>query len=158
MLAFSSTIIPILLMPAGIFSHFMALYNAAKRPDKERTMFLLSLSYIILFLTFWCTGIFEYVTHSVEPKALGAGVLWASTTALAPLLWWSSRDRNNIFIMTMVEMAQIATIALSAARLLWGESSFWLSFGVFGVFLASVAGVQAVYEEKFLKKTGAEPR
>ena len=154
MLVFSSSIIPILLIPAGIFSHFMVLYTAAQRPDKERIMFFLSFAYIILFLTFWCMGIFEYVTHSIMPHAVAPGVLWASTAAMAPLLWWSSRDKNNVFIMTMVEVTQIAMITLAAARLLLGESSFWLSFGIFGAFLACVAGAQTVYEKKSIDKTG----
>jgi hypothetical protein len=152
MIFFSPLIIPVLAIPAGIFSHFMGVYRDARQPDKERTMFILSLSYIILFITLWCISIFDYVTHSVSPQAMGAGVLWADTAALGPLLWWSSRDRNNIFIMTMVETAQVAMIVLAAVRLLSGDSSFWLSFTIFGTIMAAVAAGQAVYEEKLLNK------
>lgn len=158
MLIFSPYIIPTLLIPAGIFSHFIGVYNAQQQPDKERMMFILSLSYIILFMTFWCVGVFEYVTHSVQPKALLAGLLWASTAALEPLLWWSSRDRSNIFIMTMVEAAQLAILALAAIRLMTGASSFWLSFAEFGAIMAVVAAGQAIYEDKFMNKTKVEPR
>ena len=156
MLAFSPFIIPILLIPAGIFSHFMTVYAAAGKASRERLMFILSLGYSILFLTFWCTGIFNYVTHSVAPQALRDGVLWAGAAALAPLLWWSSRDAGNTFVMMMVEMAQVAMIALSAVRLLVGESSFWTSFCAFGGFLVLVAAGQSLYEKKFMDKAGTK--
>ncbi len=156
MLLFSSNIIPLFLIPAGVFSHFMNLYRAAQRPQKEKTMFFLSVAYILLFLTFWCTGIFEYVTYSVLPRAAGAGVLWACTAALTPLLWWSSRDRDNIFIMLMVEGAQLAMIAVVAARLLAGVTSFWTYFAVFGTVMAAIAATQAVYEKNFMNKAEAE--
>lgn len=158
MLIFSPYIIPVLLIPAGILSHFIGVYQARQQPDKERLMFILSLSYIILFMTLWCTGVFEYVTHSVSPKALLAGLLWASTAALEPLLRWSSGDRNNIFIITMVEAAQLAILALAAVRLMTGASSFWLSFAEFGAIMSAVAVGQAIYEEKFMNKTKVEPR
>ena len=130
MLFFSPVIIPLLLIPAGIFS----------------------------FLTFWCTGIFEYVTHSIAPPAMAAGVLWASTASMAPLLWWSRRDAENIFIMMMVEMTQVAMIAISAFRLFRGETAFWTLFGIFGGFLVFVAAMQSLYEKKFMNKAGAAPR
>lgn len=157
MLFFSPVIIPLILIPAGVFSHFMSLYQAAKRADRERLMLLLSLGYIILFLAFWCTGIFEYVTHSIAPHATAAGVLWASTAALVPLLWWSRRDAENVFIMMMVEMTQVAMIAVSVLRLFRGESSFWMTFGILAGFLAFVAAMQSVYEKKFMNRSGAGP-
>jgi hypothetical protein len=157
MLIFSPFIIPILLIPAGVFSHYMAFYSSVGKKDRERLMFLLSLGYIILFLTFWCTGIFEYVTHNIARQAIAAGLLWASATALAPLLWWSGRDVNNFFIVMMVEVTQVAMIALSVVRLLAGESPFWLSAGVFGGFLVFVAALQSVYEKKFMDDAEAKP-
>ena len=115
-------------------------------------MFLSSLAYLILFLTLWCAGLFEYITHSVAPFALYAGLLWACTAAVSPLLWWSSRDRDNLFIMTMVEGAQAAIIVLSIVRLAFGESSFWSSFAVLGGIIGLLTAAQVIYEEKFLKK------
>ena len=152
LLIFSPFIIPILLIPAGVFSHYMAHYGATGKPDRERLMFLLSLAYIILFLTFWCTGIFEYVTQNISPRTIMAGVLWAGTAALAPLLWWSRRDAHNFFIMMMVEAVQVAMIALSAFRLLEGECPFWVSFGVLAGFLTLIAAMQFLYEKKFMKQ------
>ena len=43
MIFFSPYVIPILVMPAGIFSHFMALYHAKQRAERERAMFFMSL-------------------------------------------------------------------------------------------------------------------
>jgi hypothetical protein len=99
---FSPYIIPILLMPAGIFSHFMLLYQNAGQKKKERWMFILSLAYILLFMTLWCTGIFGYVTASVKPQALFAALLFGSSAAMLPLLIWAQRDRSNSFVMTLV--------------------------------------------------------
>ncbi len=157
-LLFAPYIIPILIIPAGILSHFMSLYRAAQRPDKERLMFTLSLAYILLFLTLWCVSIFEYVTHSVVPQAVHAALLWADSAALVPLLLWTNRDRGNIFIMTMVEVAQLAIVVLSAVRLLDGATSFWPSFSIFGGIMALAAITQAVYEKKFIDKSGELPR
>ncbi len=152
MMFFSPYIIPILVIPAGIFSHFMIAFRSAQRPDKEKTMFFLSLAYLTLFLTAWCAGVFEYVTHSVALRAIGAGLLWSCTTAMAPLLWWSSRDRSNTFVMTMVEVAQCAMIILSIVRLLCGDIPFELSFAVLGGIIGSATAAQAVYEDKFINK------
>lgn len=157
MLFLSPLIIPILLVPAGVFSHYMTHYSAAGRPDKERLMFVLSLAYIILFLTFWCMGIFEYVMESVSSRALAPGLLWSSSAAIAPLLWWSRRDRNNFFIMMLVETAQLAMIALSVVWLLKGAGSFWLASGILGGILLFVAVLQSVYEKKFMEKPDGAP-
>jgi hypothetical protein len=158
MLFFSPFLIPILLIPAGVFSHYMALYGSAGRKDRESLMFFLSLGYIILFLTFWCMGIFEYVTHNVAPHAVSPGVLWACTAAMMPLLWWSRRDAHNFFIMMMVEAAQLVMIALSAERLLNGERPFWHLLGIFGGLLVLVAAMQSIYEKNFMNKAGGDPR
>ena len=157
MLFLSPLIIPILLIPAGVFSHYMAHYGAAGRTDREKLMFFLSLAYIIMFLTFWCIGIFEYVTQNVGSRAHEPGVLWASTTALAPLLWWCSRDPNNFFIMLLVEAAQGAVLILAAVLLLKGENSFWLFFSAFGGFLALVATLRSVYEKKYINQVEKRP-
>jgi hypothetical protein len=152
MIFISPYIIPILVMPAGIFSHYMLAFREIQRPDKERTMLLCSLAYIVLFLTFWCIGIFDYVTASIHPLALHAGLLWASTASVSSLLWWSSRDRSNVLVMTLVEIAQVAMIAVSAIRLLSGGLSFWTAFAIFGGIAASLTALQVFYEEKYLNK------
>ncbi len=148
MLFFSPFIVPVLMMPAGIFSHFMALYSNNGRKDRERLMLVLSIAYILLFLTLWCVGIFEYITARVQPDARWAALLWANTAALAPLLIWSSRDRKNIFIMTLVETAQAALLILSAITVFGLDTPFWLSCGILGVILAVVPAVQAFNEAK----------
>jgi hypothetical protein len=109
-------------------------------------------------MTLWCIGIFDYVTLSVSPHALDAGLLWASTVALSPLLWWSSRDRNNVLIMTLVEIAQIAMIAVSLIRLFAGESSFWMSFAIFGGIAACLTAIEAFYEEKHMNNPEETPQ
>jgi hypothetical protein len=156
---FSPHIIPVLLLPAGIFSRFMLLYQNAGRRKKAQAMFILSLAYILLFMTLWCVGIFGYAMGSAGPEGTqGAMLLWASTAAMLPLFLWSSHDRGNIFIVTMVEMAQVAVLILCAVRLSGVILSFWPSFAVFGGLLALVMVTQAVYEEKFMKKSAAAPR
>lgn len=147
-LFFSPYIIPILMMPAGILSHFMALHGKAGRKDRERLMLVFSLAYILLFLTLWCVGIFGYVTENVRPDALPAGLLWANAAALAPLLRWACRDRKNIFIMTLVEAAQAVLLVLSAVMLFYGRGSFWTPYVIFFGIMAFVIAVQAFFEEK----------
>jgi hypothetical protein len=157
-LLFSPYVIPLLIVPAGVFSHFMAVYQSAGQAAKERRMFVLSLSYILLFLTLWCVSFFEYVTHNVAPQAIGAGLLWASCASMASLLLWASRDRNNIFITTTVETAQLAMVMLAAFRLLAGTTSFWSSAALFGGIMAVAAVTQHFYEKKQLDRSGSAPR
>jgi len=155
---FSPQIIPVVLMPAGVFSHFMNRYQDAGRQGKTQAMFILSVAYILLFMTLWCVGVFGYAMGSAGPATRWAVLLWASTAAVLPLFLWSSHDRSNIFIITTVEMAQAGVLILGAVRL-WGIAlSFWPSFAVFGGLLALAALVQAVYEEKFMNKPADGPR
>jgi hypothetical protein len=151
---FSPYIIPILLMPAGILSHFMSLYQNAGRRGKERLMFILSLVYILLFMTLWCAGIFEYVTGSVKPGALFAALLFGGSAAMLPLLLWSHRDRNNTFVMTLVEVAQAGILILSGVRIFGLAPPFWLSFIIFGGIMVFMSVVQAVYERFFMNEPG----
>jgi hypothetical protein len=148
---FSPYIIPLVLMPAGIFSHFMLLYQKAGQLKKERLMFIFSLIYILLFLTFWCTGIFEYVAGSVRAEAFFAALLFGSSAAVLPLLLWSHRDRNNTFVMILVEAAQAGVLMLVVARLFGFVPPFWLSFLMLGGIMVSVTMVQAAYEKFFMR-------
>lgn len=151
-ITFSPYIIPLLMIPAGILSHFMTIYQAAARRGKEQLMFVLSVAHILLMMTLWCVGIFIYVTHSVRPEFTATALLWANVTAMTPLLIWINRDRANIFILFMVETAQAALWVLMLAKI-WGDiTSFWGSFLIFFGIIAGVAAIQGVYEEKFKQK------
>jgi len=149
---FSPYIIPLLLMPAGIFSHFMALYQNTGQRRKEQVMFFCSIGYVLLFVTLLCVYIFAYVLFNVRPEAHRAALLWGSSAALTPLLLWSSRDRNNIFIMTTVELAQAAILALCAVRFAGTVLSFWASFAIFGGIMVAGTVAQAIYEKKQMIK------
>ncbi|MFH1158125.1 MAG: hypothetical protein V1721_04480 [Pseudomonadota bacterium] len=155
---FSSYIIPLLMIPVGVFSHFLMVYKGKKQKDREQLMFVLSVSYILLFLTLWCVGIFEFVTTRVSPDAArAAGLVWADSVAMLPLLMWINRDRGNIFIMTLVETAQIALLLLSAIRFVGIETSFWSSSAVFGGLLSLVAVLLAARERESLKNPAGDP-
>jgi len=151
MLLFSPMVIPLILMPAGIFSHFLSVYHAHNNRRLERRMFVLSLGYIILFLALWCAGIFNYVLQNVSPRAVEPAVLWAGAAAMAPLLWWSSRDTNNLFILLLVQAAQLGVIGLAIVWLLHGALPFGLMFPAIAVFLAAIATVQGLYENRAVK-------
>lgn len=149
LLILSPYVIPLLMIPVGVFSHLMLIYRAAQRPWAERAMFALSMAYLLLFFSFWCTGLFEYVMQRVGQSTSGAAALiWANAAALAPLLLWVSRDRDNIFMVALAELAQLALLALSLWRFFAGPGSFWGSFAVFGGLLALAALIQALYEAK----------
>lgn len=152
MVFFSPYIIPLLLLPAGFFSRLMVLFGQMQKPGVERAMLACSLGYIVAFMTFWCTYIFDLVTHAVVPAAAFAAMLFANAAAVGPLLWWVSKDRENIFIITMVEMTQVGMLALLALRLLQGNTTFWPTFAIFAALLALVAGAQLLYEKRALKK------
>lgn len=142
-------VIPILLVPAGVLSHFIGLYQAQGRKRAERLALLGSLGYIVLFLALWCAGIFSFVTADVSGAALPPAVLWGACCAMAPLFLWSYRDRSNVFVMFMVEVAQACVLAAAALRLA-GYPSLPFAFAAAGFFvvLALAAALRMMWEER----------
>ena len=136
---FSSYLIPLLLIPIGIFSHFLMVYKEKKQKNKEQLMFILIISYILLFITMWCINILEFIMARVALDAQEAGMLWANSVAMLPLLMWINQDRENFLLMTLIEAAQIAFLLIFAIKLSGIEISFWTSSAIFGGFLSFVA-------------------
>ena len=151
----SPYIIPILMLPAGLFSYFMTLYGNAGLKGKEQIMFFLSIAYVVAFMTFWCAGIFYYVTYAAQTQTLLATVFWGSVVSAMPLLWWSSRDRENLFILTLVETAQLAVIVLALCRYFELVTSFWPMALVVAGIVGGFTGVQALCDQKPPQKTDA---
>ena len=145
--AFSPYFIPILMIPAGILSHFMIIYREKKQENKEQLMFVLSIFYILLFLTIWCVSILEFITTRVTPDAQMGGLIWTNAVAMLPLLMWINRDLENFFIMTLVESTQIAFLLLFTIKFAGIETSFWISSAIFGGFLSLVTILLAVNEK-----------
>lgn len=100
--------LPLSLLPAGIFSHFMTVYEGTAR---GRVFLLLSLFWLVFMLAFWSVGVFAYL--SPQP-------FFAVAAACAPLQLWSLRDRDNIFVGTLVLAAQVGILIICAAGL-----GFW---------------------------------
>lgn len=153
----SPYVIPILMLPAGLFSYFMTLYGNAGLKDKEQAMFFLSTAYIVAFMTFWCAGIFYYVTYAAQTQTLLANVFWGAVVSVMPLLWWSSRDRENLFILTLAEIAQLAVIVLVLCRYFELVTSFWPMALVVASIVGGFTGLQALHENKAPKKTDGSP-
>ena len=150
-IVFSPYLIPFLMVPVGIFSHFMMIYRGSKQENREQLMFVLNISYILFFLTMWCVCIFEFIITSVTPDAQTAGLILANSVAMLSLLMWINRDRENLFIMTLVEAAQIAFLLLFAIKLAEIETSFWISSAIFGGFLSLTAILFAAGEKTSVK-------
>lgn len=118
---------PMLLLPAGIFAHFMGLYQEAGKSDKERQMFIASIAYIILFLTLWAAGIFSFLLEGAAESAQIPNILLAAAAVAGPLWLWASRDRENYFILLLVLAVQGAVVFLSLCAALMEEADFFLS-------------------------------
>ncbi|MBI3440642.1 MAG: hypothetical protein HY052_02370 [Proteobacteria bacterium] len=149
---FSPYLIPILMIPAGILSHFMGLYQKAGQAAKERRMYVSSLAYIIMFLALFCVIIFQFVTRNVAPAALAPGLLWAATSAMTALLIWASRDRGNVLIVTMVVAAQLAMLVLVLLRFFSGPLPFWMTVALCGGVIALVTTARIRHEKKALRQ------
>jgi len=149
----SSYLIPILLMPVGIFSHLMLVFSRMRQKSMEQLMFVLSVAYILLFLTMWCVCILDFVMTYIGMGSVVGGLIWADSIAMLPLLLWINRDRGNIFILIIVEAAQIAILLLSAIKLVGIDTQFWTSVAIFGGFLSLVAVLLAIDEKKSMKKS-----
>lgn len=152
---FSPYILPILILPAGMFSFFMVTYANAGRKDKERVMFMLSLAYILAFMAVWCAGLFYYATYAAQPQTLPANIFWGVIVSVMPLLWWSSQDRENLFILSLVEIMQVAVLVLAACRYFELVTGFWPMVFLVGVIGSSLLGLQVLYEKKVTKKLDA---
>ena len=150
---FSSNFIPLLMVPVGIFSHFMVVYRGTKQKNKEQLMFVLSVAYILLFLTMWCVSILEFVITRIDVDVMAGGLIWANSIAMLPLLMWIDRDHENILIMTLIETAQIAILLLSAIKFVWVETPFWMVYLVFGGILSIMAVLMAVNDKKSVKNS-----
>lgn len=140
LLVFSPYIIPVLLMPSGIFSHFMSQARQQGRTRRERVFFVLSLGYVLVFLAGWSALIFTYLAGGI---ASGAGLLLGAGAAMLPLLRWISADKDNLFIWGLVALTQLALLLLAALQLVGG----WAFALVFGL-LALAAAAQGIYEKK----------
>lgn len=152
MLLASPYVVPIALIPSGIFAHFMSAFHARGDVGKERLMFLCTVGYLIGFISLWCASVFAYVMNNIAPQAVAVGLLWSATSAVLPLLWWAARDRGNLFIMILVEAAQLAVFVPVIAHLKTGDTSFWPCFFSIVAVLALEAVGQHFYEKKFIEK------
>lgn len=120
-------ILPVLIIPAGVFSHYMVFFHNTGKRVHERVMYACSIGYVVLFASLFSTAVFSAVARSVAPAAQGAGILWGAVSALLPLLLWASRDVSNVFVSTVVVAAQVALFFLVAAWLYAGALPFWMA-------------------------------
>ena len=112
----------------------MLQFERRGRKSGESILFALSFAYIAAFLSFWCAGILDLMAGDVAGNAAAPSFLWAATVAMGPLLWWSTRDRDNVMIAAIIEAAQIITLFFAAAAVF---EVFRLSFA--GMFLCFFA-------------------
>ncbi len=149
----SPLFIPLLAIPAGIFSHFMVAYAAAGQRKKERVMLFCSFGYLVALIAVWCALMFNFVVHRIPISAAKPGLLWAEAVSVSPLLWWANNDRKNVLTMVMVLAAQAGIIVLCGALLAMPVPvSFWRVFFLIGGTVTAVTAGRMFYEEKFLRK------
>lgn len=152
MVFLSPYILPLLMMPAGVFSNFMVRYQNNGNKSRERVMFACSLGYILAFLAAWCAFVFGRVLQGVAPHAEMAGLVWAASLTIGPLLWWVGKDTNNVFMISMVEVAQLAVLALVVLRVVTEETAFDVFFAVVSAFLLAATLAQLLYDEVTTRK------
>jgi len=153
LLIFSPFILPPLAVPAGVMAHLMAKARAEGNAKKENILFLSSSGYMVLLLAFWCAGVVSYFMMHTVVIAAKPGLLWAAGLAMTPLFWWSIRDRENLFIALLVEVAQIVTLALAGLSFFGGDTvSFWPSALLYTAIMGIFARFVILHEEKSLSR------
>lgn len=155
-LIFSPYILPILMVPAGIFAHLAAAHESQGRISRSKKLYLCSLAYLVGFISLWCSGIFVYILTNVQAGTSPAATLiWANSTALAPLFLWAVRDRSNVFIATIVIEAQVTMLLLLGVMLssLAAQlTSFFLgSLAIYAAVMAVCVFGQYFYDSRSAK-------
>ncbi len=149
----SPLFLPLLAVPAGIFSHFMVAYASAGQRTKERVMLFCTFGYLVALIAAWCALLFNFVVQRVPVAAAQPGLLWAAAVSISPLLWWANNDRKNVLTMVMVLAAQAGIIALCVALLATPFLvTFWRVFFLIGGTVTAVTAGRMFYEEKFMRK------
>ena len=149
---FSQYIIPILMIPAGIFSHFMVMFQDSKQVKKEKLMFFLSIAYILSFISVWCIFIFWIVVSKISDVNLLISFIWANSAALFPLFLWAKKDKNNIFIISLVELAQVSLLIVSVLNITYKGMTFFDCLFSFLGFMISAVVLQGFFDKKSLFK------
>jgi hypothetical protein len=155
-LIFSPYILPILMVPAGIFAHLAAAHESQGRTGRSKKLYVCSLLYLVAFVSLWSAGIFVYILTNVQAGTSPAAVLiWANSTAMAPLFLWAVRDRSNAFIAALVIEAQVTMLILLGGALtpLAAQLShpFWDSLAIYAVLMAVFVFGQYFYDSKTAK-------
>ena len=153
LLTFSSYIIPIILIPAGILSHFMVLYQNAKQAAKEKLMFVLAMAYMLAFITLWCGLIFGAIVGSAGAVYKPLALVFAVSAAMAPIFLWVRHDPNNFFIIMLAEVTQLAMVILAVILLVYKGMTLSLCL----TFIFSVLCLAVVFQWFFEKRLTKKP-
>lgn len=149
-------LIPILVFPSTIFSNFMIFFNYKKRYRLEKLFMALSMSWLSAALSLWVALIFHYAIEYFSKGLVEAGAMWGASMAMATLFLWSGRDRNNPFVATVIEVMQLAVIALAVYKIYNPELSFWSEFGVLFSIMFGCSGFAMLYESRAIKRVVPE--
>lgn len=155
-LLFSPFIFPILILPAAMCAGIMHLFGQAK-PLLSRVMTVLSVGYLVLAFTFYSMLLFRMMAEPIAtPANFIAAMVYGVAAALAPWTILAVKDRDNLFFIGLVIMAEVTSIIVmvAAVSLHWG---FWVSAFAFWGILTGLVSLQALYERVFLKKDAAPP-
>ena len=143
-------LLPVLVFPSTIFSNFMIFFNYKEKFKLEKLMLTLSMSWLNAAISIWVAVIFYFAVNRFSRGYVEAGALWGATVAMSSLLMWVQIDKENPFLVSVIEALQIAVIALAVYRINVEEISFW------GMFLClfsimSCFSLLGVFFEKRLK-------
>lgn len=139
-------IIPILVFPSTIFSNFMIFFNYKKRYKLEKLFMALSMSWLNAALSLWVTLIFHFAVGVFSKGYVEAGAMWGSAVSMATLFLWVKRDKNNPFIVTVIEVLQLAVIALSFYKIYNPQTGFWAEFLVLFLIMSICSFVAMITE------------
>ncbi len=146
-LVFYQFIMPIALMPAGFFSNFMIFFQKMGKPKLENAFLVASISYLLLFLSFWCVLVLNISLSRIGEGGILPGVIFANAAAFTTLFLWVREDKENFFMIRLVQSAQIIMILLTIVKVLAMEITFWQQIGFFFASLSTVVLLQVLYDE-----------
>lgn len=146
-ITFSRHIIPLLLAPSALFSNFMLKFKAKQNVKMERIMFFSAMAYIVIFFSIWISLIFNGLIVSTNGSIFVPELIWSSSTAMAPLFIWVITDKDNPFMVTMVEICQLSVFLIAVLKFLYSDMIFFESLVILLVSIGSITAISFAVEK-----------
>lgn len=146
---FSPFLFPVLMIPGAMCAGLMHLFHIAK-PGFAKFMGFLSIAYFVALFTLYTMLLVLSLDLVLATQGWVAGV-YAVTVSLAPWSFLALKDRDNLFFIGLVWMAEIAAVSV-VTLLLVHHLPFRDATAIFAAIMTLLLLVQSLLEKLFFRK------